>query len=344
MKISVAMATYNGAAYLGEQLDSLARQERLPDELVICDDGSSDDTLTILDAFAAAAPFPVRVHRNERNLGFADNFFKAAGLCEGNWIAFCDQDDVWLPNKLSDAAAAIAHDPTVVLVLQNARLCDTDLHEIRSTFPNSVRPGTYGPNRQHGFWYWFGFLQTVSAALLKNFDHISRPTDFNDARIQCHDRWACMIANALGGVIVLGRPAALYRRHERAVTGDHERETLPGKVITSLSVGADSYRAYAALARETADYLGSAAGGEAGRDWNARVHVSAQMFRKLARVLMMRAELYSCPSRVGRIGKFFGLLFRGGFFGPRFVALGAGSAAKDLFVALRGSASERAAR
>ena len=99
-RISIAMATYNGSKYLREQLDSLAAQTLPPCELVVTDDGSTDDTLGILDRFRRRAPFPVHLHRNEQRLGYRDNFLKAAQLCSGELIAFCDQDDVWMPDKL----------------------------------------------------------------------------------------------------------------------------------------------------------------------------------------------------------------------------------------------------
>ncbi len=92
------MATYNGAKYLEEQLASFVVQSQLP--LVVCDDGSADATLEILHRFAHSAPFPVRIVCNDERLGYGDNFLKAASLCEGDWIAFSDQDDVWLPDKL----------------------------------------------------------------------------------------------------------------------------------------------------------------------------------------------------------------------------------------------------
>src|SRR6478609_12105203 len=105
--VSVAMATYNGAKFLQAQLDSLAAQTQLPDELVVGDDGSSDDTLAILEAFAASAPFPVRVDRNETRPDYGDNFMRTALRCTGDYIAFCDQDDVWLPEKIERCAAAM---------------------------------------------------------------------------------------------------------------------------------------------------------------------------------------------------------------------------------------------
>jgi glycosyltransferase involved in cell wall biosynthesis len=98
--ISIAMTTYNGARYLRDQLNSLASQSLKPVELVVCDDQSGDDTISILESFAAEAPFEVRIIPNEQRLGYTQNFIKAASLCKGTLIAFCDQDDIWEDEKL----------------------------------------------------------------------------------------------------------------------------------------------------------------------------------------------------------------------------------------------------
>src|SRR4051812_40446835 len=100
MKLGVALCTYNGERYLSEQLDSIFAQERLPDEVLVQDDGSSDRTLAILDAYAAKAPFTFKVVRNPQNLGFVRNFEHAIGRCSGDVIATSDQDDYWRPDKL----------------------------------------------------------------------------------------------------------------------------------------------------------------------------------------------------------------------------------------------------
>lgn len=102
--VSVVMATYDGERYLAEMLDSLARQTRLPDELVVRDDGSSDATPALLEAFRGRAPFPVRIERGER-LGYAQNFVTATALCSGDVVCFADQDDRWRPGKLAAIAA-----------------------------------------------------------------------------------------------------------------------------------------------------------------------------------------------------------------------------------------------
>ena len=80
MSISVALCTYNGSAFLDAQLESIARQRLAPDELVVCDDGSTDATLAILEGFSEVAPFAVRIHTNERRLGYVKNFEKAISL------------------------------------------------------------------------------------------------------------------------------------------------------------------------------------------------------------------------------------------------------------------------
>lgn len=100
MLISIAMCTYNGEMHLREQLQSIARQTRLPDELIICDDNSTDMTVPIINAYAASAPFPVKLFKNYTNIGSTKNFEQAIRICECDIIVLSDQDDVWHPDKL----------------------------------------------------------------------------------------------------------------------------------------------------------------------------------------------------------------------------------------------------
>src|SRR5215207_2518174 len=100
VRISIALCTYNGEQYLQQQLDSFVAQSRPPDELVVCDDRSTDRTVPIVEDFAKRAPFRVELVINETNLGSTRNFEKAIGLCTGDIIFLADQDDVWLPEKL----------------------------------------------------------------------------------------------------------------------------------------------------------------------------------------------------------------------------------------------------
>jgi glycosyltransferase involved in cell wall biosynthesis len=118
------MCTYNGERYLREQLDSIARQTTLPSELIICDDGSIDSTLEIARDFVRSSPFEVKIHRNPRNLGITKNFEQAIGLCSGEFIALCDQDDVWYPQKLATLSEILTTNPAAGGVFSNADLID----------------------------------------------------------------------------------------------------------------------------------------------------------------------------------------------------------------------------
>ncbi len=123
-RISIAMCTYNGGRYLPEQLESLAAQSTPPDELVICDDGSTDETPALISAFSRDVPFDVRMVRNETRLGSTRNFEKAIGLCTGDLIALCDQDDVWLPGKLEKMTDRFAAASTIGGIFSDAILID----------------------------------------------------------------------------------------------------------------------------------------------------------------------------------------------------------------------------
>ena len=126
LRISVAMCTFNGGRYLREQLESIAKQTRRPCELIVCDDHSTDDTIAILKQFQAEAPFPVLVIQNALRLGSTRNFDQAIGLCRGEFIALCDQDDRWLPEKLERLSGALTENPFVGGVFSDANLINGD--------------------------------------------------------------------------------------------------------------------------------------------------------------------------------------------------------------------------
>lgn len=122
--ISVVMCTYNGGRYLDDQLESIREQTRLPAELVVCDDGSTDQTLAILHDFAARARFAVRIVQNGARMGSTSNFDQAIRLARGEYIALCDQDDRWKPHKLERLGAILDADRSLGGVFSNASLID----------------------------------------------------------------------------------------------------------------------------------------------------------------------------------------------------------------------------
>jgi len=106
MKISIAIATYNGERFLREQLESLYSQSRLPDEVIVCDDCSSDHTIDILEEYKMQ--YGLQYFRNDSPLGVNCNFFHAISRCTGDYIFICDQDDVWMPHKIETLMNAIS--------------------------------------------------------------------------------------------------------------------------------------------------------------------------------------------------------------------------------------------
>ena len=120
--ISVALCTYNGEKYLRAQLQSIAEQSLMPTELVICDDCSTDSTVQIAQHFQREAPFAVRIVVNPTNLGYTGNFEKAIELCSGDFIALCDQDDLWYPRKLAILSQILSKDQGIGGVFSDADL------------------------------------------------------------------------------------------------------------------------------------------------------------------------------------------------------------------------------
>src|SRR5579862_2141853 len=123
MRVSVAMATYNGGPFLRDQLASLTSQTLLPFELVVSDDGSTDGTIAVIAEFARNAPFAVRLLPVHQRLGYADNFLYAARHTSGELVAYCDQDDVWQEQKLERCARQFDREDVVAVT---HRMLDVD--------------------------------------------------------------------------------------------------------------------------------------------------------------------------------------------------------------------------
>lgn len=124
------MGVLNAEKYLPALLDSLARQSIQPLELVVCDDGSSDGTLACLDEFSRSSPYPVRIFRNTVTLRPTKNFEKAIALCQGEFIALCDADDVWYPEKLATLVDCLQSSPDAGGVFSDADLVDDSSDKI----------------------------------------------------------------------------------------------------------------------------------------------------------------------------------------------------------------------
>lgn len=222
--ISIALCTYNGERFLQEQLDSIARQTLLPDELVVCDDCSADKTLEILKSYKARVPFAVHIHRNENNLGTIKNFEKAVQLCIGDIIAFCDQDDVWKPEKLQKIQEAFGEHPDAGYVFTDAEIVDETLDPHDYDYSLWESYGFTGPLIKKYISDQFFCLKTryfvtgATMALRSKFKEFTMP--YPTDRRWIHDGWNALILSAVGayGVPMSGK-LILYRQHKKQQKG-----------------------------------------------------------------------------------------------------------------------------
>jgi len=236
MKISIALCTYNGEPYLKEQLESLLNQTRLPDELIIHDDRSTDKTVEIIQDFKQKTPFPVSLYTNEENLGFTKNFEKAISLCTGDIIFLSDQDDVWLPEKIETIEAEFNRSAKIGVVFSDAELVDENLNPLNGTLWNYTLPEEKRKRFISGeeFEVLMGgnIVTGATMAFRAELKDISLP--FPESSYFIHDGWISFIALFFFEVVPLKRSLIKYRQHSKQQIGAREQiktyqnDRLPG--------------------------------------------------------------------------------------------------------------------
>jgi hypothetical protein len=223
-RLSIAMATYNGARHIEAQLNSFVDQTRRPDELVITDDGSTDRTLAIAEEFARQAPFDVHIHRNSERLGYTRNFERALSLCTGDLISISDQDDVWYPEKLAIVMERFATDPGAQVVVNDQDITGEDLAQTGSTvFTNSRKMGFPDEYLSAG----------CCTTLRRGFLPLLLPLPGGVA----YDAWIGRIADLLGAKSLIEFPLQLYRRHAAATTDTVLAERVPSTLSLIVRFG-----------------------------------------------------------------------------------------------------------
>ncbi len=228
-KISIAMATFNGDAYLQDQLDSLASQLLLPMELVISDDGSNDQTVDLIQNFSRVALFSVKLVQNCERLGYGLNFLNAASICAGSHIAFCDQDDVWLPQKIA-RISTILQSGSFDLVAHSARVVDRQLNWLGANFPDIQLEKSLNESDKSVDVFWPGFSLTISQSLLSEVN-LAVSLSSDKANL-AHDELICELVGDRSFYLI-AEPLALYRQHGNNLIGFHSamlaRADLPKK-------------------------------------------------------------------------------------------------------------------
>ena len=314
--ISVVLCTFNGGRYLQEQLDSIARQSRLPAELVVCDDCSADDTIAILKSFAADVPFPVRIIENVQRLGSTRNFDKAIGIASGELIALCDQDDRWAPNKLERLSDLLIGDSFVGGIFSDANLID------ESSEPVGLRLFTkhkFSTSKQQKF------LNNPTSVLLKH-DVVTGSTLMFRAclRTHCqpipeswvHDGWLTWMITLHSRMALTTETLTDYRLHAGQQLG-----VGSGRDGTARNSGAETRRQhYARVAKQFGDLLSHLLD----RGWKDQSELVRKIREKIA---FLERQAALSPSLAVRLPQMIGLL-------PQYLqyARGLGSLRKDFLL------------
>jgi hypothetical protein len=223
--VSVALCTFDGAPWLPAFLASLSRQRLLPDELVVQDDGSTDETLAILEAYCETAPFPVSVEVNPVRLGSTSNFERALERTSGAFVALADQDDIWYPEKLERLVGVLVEDPILTLTFSDADLIDPSgepmgrrlwgQRRIRRVLvaQQIVAGSQFAQRALTTGCTMVGRRRAIDAAL-------PFPDSLNDPVAPMrHDRWMSLVAAAVGTVRSMPEPLLGFRVHPGQQTG-----------------------------------------------------------------------------------------------------------------------------
>jgi len=337
MKISIALATFNGAKYLAEQLDSIKRQSLQPIELIISDDASTDDTAEIARRFARDAGFEVKVDVHPKLPGYNENFIRAIMQCTGEVVALCDQDDVWAENKL-EAAALQFRDPAVMAVAHRVQVTDERLRPTSLILPDASVRGTFtGENLDP----WFApggmhmlFRRAPVAPWLLQDPPLSKwgrgPAPF--------DEWIFFLAGLVGKRVVMPDILAIWRRHRSATTGSVESTTAAWTPAfrwrLAMSAGASNYaytaevsQSRAELAERVARETPGAASAKDGANWYLRI---SQTWGRRARLHDVRS------SHAERLLILADMMRRLDYRPRGLGGLGAKSLLKDSYTVLRG--------
>ena len=226
LSVSVAMATFNGEKYVAQQIESILVQLAPTDELVISDDGSTDDTLTVLRKFA---------HEDRRvkflqgsNLGIVKNFERAIRVCKGDLILLSDQDDVWMPNKVKVIREYFEEDNNLILVMSDLEIVDMNLRTVNESYVK-MRGCSTGVVRNLIRNSYVG----CGLAYRRELNKIVLPFPKG---VPMHDWWIGILAEMFGEAKIVEERLVLYRRTEENATSLYSKVPLIKKVIWRMNM------------------------------------------------------------------------------------------------------------
>lgn len=222
IKISVAMATYNGEQYIRQQLESILQQTRPVDEIIIVDDHSSDETLQVIRSLRDSR---IHIFQNDTNLGYIENFYKAISMTKGDYVFLSDQDDIWALDKIERSMLALTASDENMAVCSGFRLIDQDGNSIEHTESYQLNAFL---SKAHKSVEYLTLHQLAFGNVVQGCTYgIRRAVIDVYVRIHntevIHDYQLMLIAAALGKVVYLNVPLIQYRLHGDNAVGFAEK-------------------------------------------------------------------------------------------------------------------------
>lgn len=221
MKTSVALCTYNGEKFIRQQIDSILDQTKKVDEIVVCDDGSTDSTVSILDSYQEKHPELFKIFINDENLRSVKNFEKAISLCQNEIIFLCDQDDVWMENKVATYCDFFQKNPNIAVLCSNGLGIDDDGEELEKISFWDAPEMLSNKGLEPDFFEITAFLRNIvtgaTVAIRKEFRPQILP--FPSVESFHHDEWIALIASKQKKLHFLSEKYIKYRLHANQTVG-----------------------------------------------------------------------------------------------------------------------------
>jgi glycosyltransferase involved in cell wall biosynthesis len=230
--VSICMATYNGALFIKDQLDSILLQMCNDDELIICDDCSTDNTVEIIKLYEDSR---IRLYTNIQNIGHVKNFEKAIKFSTKDLIALSDQDDVWYPNRLQEMKSALVENSYAKLVASNFDTSDANLNLI----DNSICLNRLPKNKiARIVSILVGKAPYFGCTFLMTRELVSKIIPF-PPKLEAHDIWISLLANTYDEVIHLNHSTLCRRLHDSNLTPSHRRSMI--RIVKSRALLLNTY-------------------------------------------------------------------------------------------------------
>ena len=235
--VTILLASYNGEKYIKEQIDSLLNQTYRDFIIHISDDGSTDDTFSIIQSYTSKYPDMISVVQNESNSrGAAHNFMNMMIGCKNDYIMLCDQDDVWLPNKIEitldkmHSMETIYGKDTPLLVHTDLRVVDENLATISPSFRAAMNANYEKTALNNQI-----IQNTLTGCTVMYNRALSELITKMPSFMVMHDWWLMLVAAAFGKITALNSQTVLYRQHGDNEIGAKDVRTLRYKVRKLLN-------------------------------------------------------------------------------------------------------------